>query len=318
MGVRDFIEEHYRHFNAGVITSCVQSLEEFIKNGGKLMVTLAGAMSTAEIGRTLAPAIRAGLVHGISCTGANLEEEVFNLVARNHYENVDWRNTTAKDDWNLRKRGMNRVTDTCIPEDKAVRYIEKILLKKWLDAEKKGECKPPHEYLMDVIKSAEIDFQVDPNNCWLIAADEMDVPIFTPGWADSTLGNILSARVMDGTLTSDGIITTDLQRMQELALWYSSQQNPVGLLQVGGGIAGDFPICVVPMLRQDLGEDVALWGWFAQISESRPSYGGYSGAPPNEKISWDKLGVETPRFVIESDATIVLPLIFTYLLEGCL
>jgi len=315
VNIRNFIEEYFRHFNAGALATCVHSLEEFLHQGGKLVVTLAGAMSTAEIGRTLAPAIRAGLVHGISCTGANLEEEVFNLVAQDDYEDVDWRNISANDELELQKRGMNRVTDTCIPEVKAVRTIEKVLLGKWLDAEKIGDCKPPHEYLIEVINSGEINFQANPDNCWLIAADEMKIPIFTPGWADSTLGNIFSARLMDGTIINDRIIASDLQRMHDLALWYRNQKYPVGLLQVGGGIAGDFPICVVPMLRQDLGEDIKLWGWFGQISESRPSYGGYSGALPNEKISWEKLGVDTPKFVIESDATIVLPLIFTYLLE---
>ena len=47
----------------------------------------------------------------------------------------------------------------------------------------------------------------------------------------------------------------------------------------------------------------------------RSSYGSYSGATPNEKITWDKLTQDTPMFVIESDATIVAPLILTALLE---
>jgi deoxyhypusine synthase len=103
--------------------------------------------------------------------------------------------------------------------------------------------------------------------------------------------------------------------MLELAQWYEAQDQPVGFLQVGGGIAGDFPICVVPMLNQDLDHGVPLWSWFAQISESSTSYGGYSGAPPNEKITWGKLSPETPRFIIESDATIVLPLLIGYVLD---
>jgi deoxyhypusine synthase len=273
-------------------------------------------MSTAEIGRSLAPAIRAGLVHAISCTGANLEEDLFNLIAHNSYEKIDWRNFDAEDEVDLQKRGLNRVTDTCIPESEAIRVVEKILLQKWLDAEERGEKHPPHQYLFDVINSDKIEFQANPEDSWLVAAQEMQIPIFTPAWADSTLGNIFSARLIDGTVSSDNIITTDLQRMADIAAWYHEQNSLLGILQVGGGVAGDFPICVVPMLRQDLGEEVNLWGWFGQISESTPSYGGYSGAPPNEKISWEKLGLETPRFVIESDATIVLPLILQYLLEG--
>lgn len=315
-GVRQFIDQNYHHFNAGALADCARSLEGFLTHGGKLIVTLAGAMSTAEIGRSLAPAIRAGLVHAISCTGANLEEDLFNLVAHSSYEKIDWRNLAAEDDAKLQEKGLNRVTDTCIPEAEAIRVVESVLLQQWLEAEKNKETKPPHHYLFDVINSEDVEFQASPEDSWLVAAHEMKIPIFTPAWADSTLGNIFSARLIDGTITNDSIITTDLQRMRDISTWYQEQESPLGILQVGGGVAGDFPICVVPMLRQDLGVDVDLWSWFAQISESNPSYGGYSGAPPNEKISWEKLGIDTPKYVIESDATIVLPLIMWYLLEG--
>ena len=95
--------------------------------------------------------------------------------------------------------------------------------------------------------------------------------------------------------------------------FYRSTDVPLAFLQSGGGIAGDFPICVVPLLHQDLGEsDVPLWSWFCQITDAAASYGGYSGAPPNEKITWGKLGVDTPKFNSQSDASIVLPLMFGY------
>ena len=89
----------------------------------------------------------------------------------------------------------------------------------------------------------------------------------------------------------------------------------IGFFQIGGGIAGDFPICVVPMLEQDLDRRTPLWAYFGQISDSTTSYGSYSGAVPNEKITWGKLAEDTPRFIVETDATIVAPLIFQYLLE---
>ena len=91
----------------------------------------------------------------------------------------------------------------------------------------------------------------------------------------------------------------------------------MGFFQIGGGIAGDFPICVVPMLRQDMEqEDTPLWGYFCQISDSTTSYGSYSGTVPNEKITWGKLGPDTPSYVVESDATIVVPLIFAKVLDA--
>jgi len=313
VGVREFVEEHYKHFNAGELARCAYSLREFLAGGGRLIVTLAGAMSTAEIGRSLGPAIRQQRVHAICCTGANLEEDLFSLISRGEYERVpDWRQQSGEDDAELAKRGLNRVTDVAIPESTITKVGEKLTVL-WEEAEAVGDSRFPHEYFYDLLLHGKLDFSSPPENSWLMASADANLPIFTPGWEDSTIGNLLAARVLDCTLKSNTIVRTGLDAMQSLADWYREDDSPTGILQVGGGISGDFAISVVPMLRQDAQVDVPLWSWFAQISESRPSYGGYSGAPPNEKISWGKLGVDTPRFVIESDASIVLPLLFSSL-----
>ncbi|MCH2637123.1 MAG: deoxyhypusine synthase family protein [Candidatus Thalassarchaeum sp.] len=302
--MRDFVERHFRHFNAGELRRCSESLREFIADDGRVMITLAGAMSTAEIGRSLGPAIRGGKIQAICCTGANLEEDLFHLIAASHYGDVpNWRDLSPDEESQLK----NRITNRTIPEAEAIRKVESQLVSLW----KYSPGRLPHEFLYDLVK--QIDFDADPADSWLVAAAECNLPLFVPGWEDSTLGNIFAARVIDGTVDVDAVLS-GTHYMLGLADWVREHPNN-GFLQVGGGIAGDFPICVVPMLRQDLGEEVPLWAWFAQISESRPSYGGYSGAPPNEKISWEKLGVETPKFVIESDATIVLPILLSCLLD---
>src|SRR6202012_1059758 len=79
--IRDFIAHHYRHFNAAALHDAAKGYEAHLAKGGKMFVTLAGAMSTAELGLSLAELIRQDKIHGICCTGANLEEDVFNLVA---------------------------------------------------------------------------------------------------------------------------------------------------------------------------------------------------------------------------------------------
>ena len=317
MSIRSFVDEHYRHFNAGALAATATSLTEFLANGGRLFVTLAGAMSTAELGRSLAPMIRAGHIAGISCTGANLEEDVFNLVAHDAYERIDdWRSLSAADDAALLERGLNRVTDTCIPEDEAFRKIEHHLRTRWSDASEADQSFLPHEYFYDLLKSGDLTdaYQAYPEASWLLAAAETDLPLFVPGWEDSTMGNIFAARCIEGKVDQSSI-SGGIAYMVRLAEWYQAADTPLAFLQIGGGIAGDFPICVVPMLNQDLERNVPLWSWFAQISESSPSYGGYSGAPPNEKITWGKVSTETPKFVIESDASIVAPLLFGYVLN---
>ena len=307
-GVRGFVERHFQHFNAGALRDCAQSLDMFLSDGGRLMVTLAGAMSTAEIGRSLAPMIRAGKVHAITCTGANLEEDIFNLVAHSHYRRVpDWRNLRLEDEATLHKEGYNRVTDTCIPEEHAIRLIENKILDQW-----QGEPAFPHEHLMAILD--DLEAEIPQADSWLIAARDAKIPVYVPGWEDSTLGNIFAAHCAKGNVDISAV-KSGIDYMMHLADWYASAEHPIGILQIGGGIAGDFPICVVPMLRQDMQQSAPLWGWFAQISESTTSYGGYSGAPPSEKITWGKLDENTPMHIIESDATIVAPILFSYIMD---
>ncbi|MEJ2189143.1 MAG: deoxyhypusine synthase family protein [Acidobacteriota bacterium] len=319
MNVTEFLTRHFRHFNAATMIDAARAYDEHLQEGGHMLVTLAGAMSTAELGLSLAEMIRRDKVHAICCTGANLEEDVFNLVAHDHYERVPhYRDLTPEDEEALLDRQLNRVTDTCIPEEEAMRAIEHVLLDLWRRAEGRGERHFPHEYFTQAILEGRLEasYQIDPADSWLVAAAEKGVPLFVPGWEDSTLGNIFAARLIDGTVGDHAIVRSGVEYMLELASWYQgvcADRGP-GFFQIGGGIAGDFPICVVPMIHQDLRREVPTWGYFCQISDSTTSYGSYSGAIPNEKITWGKLERETPKFVIESDATIVAPLIFAYLL----
>lgn len=317
MSIRQFVDLHYRHFNAGELARASHSLTQFLDNGGKIFLTLAGAMSTAELGRSLAPMIRAGHIAGISCTGANLEEDLFNLVAHESYVSIEnWRNLSAEDDANLLRQNLNRVTDICIPEEEAFRKIEHHLMSCWKEADESNITKLPHEFFYQLLMSGVLEstYEANPDDSWLLAAAQTNLPLYVPGWEDSTLGNIFAARCIEGKIRST-TLKNGIEYMIQLAQWYESRTDSLAFLQIGGGIAGDFPICVVPLLHQDLERKVPLWSWYCQISESSPSYGGYSGAPPNEKITWGKLAVETPKFVIESDATIVAPLLFGYVLD---
>jgi len=297
-----------------------EDYERHLAGGGKMMVTLAGAMSTAELGLSLAEMIRRDKVHIISCTGANLEEDVFNLVAHDHYVMVpDYRDLTPNDERALLDRHLNRVTDTCIPEEEAMRRIERAVLEEWRAADERGESLFPHEFLYRVIRSGSIreQYQIDPADSWLVAAAEKNLPMVVPGWEDATLGNMYAGHCLKGEIRRVHTVRSGIEYMMFLSEWYREQsaRHSIGFFQIGGGIAGDFPICVVPMLYQDLGmHDIPFWGYFCQISDSTTSYGSYSGAVPNEKITWGKLDVATPKHVIESDATIVAPLVFAYLL----
>ena len=323
--VSQFIALNYRHFNAAALLDAAKGYETNLAAGGQMLVTLAGAMSTAELGITLAEMIRQDKVHAIVCTGANLEEDVFNLVAHDYYERVPhYRDLTSADEVELLSRHMNRVTDTCIPEMEAMRRIEKAVLAEWVAADRAGEHYFPHEFMYKILRSKKLEksYQIDPQNSWLLAACEKSLLIIVPGWEDATLGNMYAAAVIRGDVKNVHTVRTGIEYMTTLAEYYTETskklkngEGSIGFFQIGGGIAGDFPICVVPMLHQDLERTgVPLWGYFCQISDSTTSYGSYSGAVPNEKITWGKLAASTPKFIVESDATIVAPLIFSWIL----
>ena len=316
-----FLRHNYRHFNAATVIDAADGYKRHLDTGGAMLVTLAGAMSTAELGLSLAEMIRRDKVQAISCTGANLEEDLFNLVAHDFYERVPhYRDLTPQDEAALLARHMNRVTDTCIPEEEAMRRLEKALVDEWTRADQAGERYFPHEFMYRVLRSGVLEqyYQIDPKDSWMLAAAEKNLPMVVPGWEDSTMGNMYTSHVITGDIGNVHTVRTGIEYMAELAAWYerTAARRSIGFFQIGGGIAGDFPICVVPMLHQDLGRtDAPLWGYFCQIGDSTTSYGSYSGAVPNEKITWGKLGIDTPKYMIESDATIVAPLIFALVME---
>lgn len=317
--VSQFIEQHYRHFNAAALKDAAMGYEAHVNAGGKMMVTLAGAMSTAELGISFAEMIRQGKVAIISCTGANLEEDLMNLVAHSHYKRVPhYRDLSPKEERALLDNGFNRVTDTCIPEEEAFRRLQKHIYALWKKAESEQRQHFPHEYMYEMLLSGVLEqyYEIDPKNSWMLAAAERNIPIVVPGWEDSTMGNIFASYCIKGELRSS-TVRSGIDYMAYLADWYrkNSDGPGVGFFQIGGGIAGDFPICVVPMLYQDVEmEDIPFWSYFCQISDSTTSYGSYSGAVPNEKITWGKLDIDTPKHIIESDATIVAPLVFAWIL----
>ncbi len=316
--VLDFVLSNYQHFNARATRDALVAYWRHVSAGGRMFWSLAGAMSSAQLGISLAPAIRAGLLHGLSVTGANLEESLFRLVAHRAYRDFpDYRYLTKTDDAKALAERLRRVTDTSIPEEEAFRAVEKTLVPLWQRAAARGERKFWHEYFYETVLALDpAAYEGDPEACWLLAAARADLPLVVPGYEDSTFGNIFASYVKTGAcdarVAKSGVeyMVDFYDRYEEL-----SAGAGVGFFQIGGGIAGDFPICVVPSLKHDLERPAKPWAYFCQISDSTTSYGSYSGATPNEKITWDKLTEATPMFVIESDATIVAPLVLRALLE---
>lgn len=317
--IKSFLKENYRHFNAASLVDAAEAWDNLLAQGGKMLLTMGGAMSTAEMGISVAELIRQEKVHALCVTGANLEEDVFNLVAHNSYVRVpNYRELSAEQEVALLERGLNRVTDTCIPEEEAMRKVERHMIDVWSRADARGHRAMPYEHMYELLNSKvlEPEYEIDPKNSWLLAACAKNLPVWSPGWEDSTLANMFVSHVLRGRFKYS-VVKSGVEQMGSLVGWYqeTAAKHPIGFFQIAGGIAGDFPICVVPLIAQDLKQSaVRRWAYFCQISDSTTSFGSYSGAVPNEKITWGKLDVSTPKFVIESDASIVFPLVAAYVL----
>jgi deoxyhypusine synthase len=317
--VSQFIDRHYRHFNAAVLRDAANAYNAHLDRGGKMLITLAGAMSTAELGVSLAEMIRQDKVHAIACTGANLEEDLFNLVARNQYERIpNYRELTPQAEEELMRRHLNRVTDTCIPEEYAIRRIEKAVIEEWIGAGKKKERFFPHEFLFKILRECQLKqfYEIDPADSWMMAAAQKELPMFVPGWEDSTLGNIYAARCITGKISDVHTIRSGIEYMIELADGIAGQHRirPLAFSRSAAASRRFSHLRRADAQSRRGQHAVPFWGYFCQISDSTTSLGSYSGAVPNEKITWGKLSVETPKFIIESDATIVAPLIFAKVL----
>jgi len=326
--VSAFAEKTLNHCNGGATLQAALWLKQHLKKGGKLVVTLAGALSSFQVGVMLAELIRKNKVHLISTTGANHEESYYRYVAHSHYAYIPrYTELTPTQEAELRDAGLRRITDTFLPEDESVRIMEPHLLKMWLDASAKGESYFPHEYFRRLFSEKLIkpDPMSNPLDCWTYAAYQKNIPIVIPGFEDSTMGNIFASYTYSGThkkkgipLVKPSVMKTGLDYFHLLYDWYlrMSKKHPIAFLQLGGGIAADFPICVVPSLKHDLQlHRVRDWAGFIEIGSSPMSYGSYSGAGGKEKITWDKLSTSSYYQIIQSDVTVVFPWMAAVLLD---
>ncbi len=286
-----------------------------------MFLAMAGAMSSAELGLSLAEMIRQGKIHAISCTGANLEEDIYNLVAHDHYVRIpNYRDLTPEDEHELLSRHLNRVTDTCIPEEEAIRRIEAAIIEEWTDADRKGERYFPHEFLYRMLRSGKLEqyYQIDPE-------EQLDAGCVRekPAHLRAGLGRLHHGQHLrlplherqhqecphraHGHRVHDGIGRLVRRRHRRGAHWLLPDRRRhcrrlphLRRADVAPGYGRRVDPAVGLLLPdQRLDHQLRLL---------------FSGAVPNEKITWEKLDITTPKFIVESDATIVAPLIFAYVL----
>lgn len=316
------VETYCCHYNGGELRRACRAWADLINRGGQMFLAMAGAASTAELGKVIAPLIRRGFITGLSVTGANLEEDFFRLVGHQHYvELPGYQQLTKADDQALADAELPRVTDSSIPEKAAMAVIEDPVDKIWHRAQAAGQRIFPHEPLYELLNTGALvdHYEKDPAESWLYAAAQKNLPIVVPGWGDSTLGQVYAAGIYRGEYLGSTIKADHEANAEILMPWYvktaRDQQIPIGFFQLGGGIAGDFSICAVPCLKADAKEkNIPFWASFCQITDAEETCGGYSGAKPSEKITWLKIDPDTPACSIFGDYTTIFWTIASYVL----
>lgn len=310
------------HCNGGKTVDAGLLLKRHCDAGGKIFLTMAGAASSFQVGVEIGELIRAGKIAGISVTGANLEESLYRLVANSCYAYIpDYMELTRSEEKELDRAGFRRITDTFLPEEESVRVVLPKLEELWREAEAEKKYLLWHEYFYQLFERKMIEFDptANPDDCWLYQAWLHHVPVFVAGVEDSTMGNIFAyysyggdhpflSRYKQKQPISPEMIHHSFRYMHRLTEWYmdSTKERKHAFLQLGGGIAADFPICVVPHLKKDYLAEQSLelqeeliptWAGFVEIHSSPMSFGSYSGAGGKEKITWSKL--EPDAFVVQ-------------------
>lgn len=320
--VADFARRYMTHFNGGTAVRAAEAYVDRLKAGDAMMITLAGAFSTGEGGKWLAEMIRRDKVHAISSTGANIEEDVFNLVGHDDYVKLPrYRDMTPDDEQDLQKKHLNRVTDTAIP-DTVMEPVISALQDRWEEADKANEPFFFHEPFYDILNDGTLKdkYQIDPKDSWMIAAAEKNLPIVVPGHADSSAANAFVASCLRGDISSLALVRSDMEYFARITAWYveETKEHGVGMWVLGGGISADFVQCIAPMVKLDLKrKDAKPWSYLAQIGDSHESLGGFSGCSPLEKMSgWSKLDKDTPIFDMKSDFTLVAPIMAAIILSS--
>lgn len=328
------------HCNGGKTVDAGLWLKDHCDQGGKIFLTMSGAGSSFQQGILIGELIREGKIAAISVTGANLEESLYRLVAHSCYAYIpDYTTLTRVEEKELDHAGLRRITDTFLPEEESVRIVLPQLEMLWREAEENGERLLWHEYFFRLFERNLITFDpaANPDDCWLYQAWLHKIPVLVAGPEDSTMGNIFSHACYNGKHDilskyklekpiNPAVVRPTFEYMHMLVEWYMDNTKERGLafLQLGGGIAADFPICVVPHLKKDfLGEQsiemqekiVRSWAGFIEIHTSPMSVGSYSGAGGPEKLTWSKLEIYAYMSQIFGDYMVNFSLIVALILK---
>jgi len=277
------------------------------------VMTLAGALTVAKQGLVISDLIEHGIINALVSTGALMAHGLVEATGNSHF-----RYDPKMNDVELYEAGYNRVYDTLEPErnlDAVERVVAAILdawdpkepLCSWKLNRAIGEHLHRHSEGRGILKSA----------------FEKNVPVFVPAFTDSELGldfavtNRIRAREGKPKLRWDAF--EDVEYFAETLL----RQKRLGIFTIGGGVPRNWSQQFGPFIElrhRRGGEDLPLkrYHYGVRICPEPVYWGGLSGSPYSEAISWGKFvpPEEGGKFgELFIDATVGLPLVVAAVLE---
>lgn len=193
------------------------------------------------------------------------------------------------DDSELHRRGINRLGNVLIPNDR-YEFLEKEIQRLFSSLLKRKKSWTPSEIIHEIGKG------IEDGGSFLHWASRNDIPVFCPGITDSAIG--LQVYFFKQENPDFAIDVTGDMKLADLVI----NSEKTGGIILGGGIAKHHTIGV-NILKEGL--DYAVY-----LTTSSPWDGSLSGATANEAKSWSKIKEKGNTVTVYGDASISLPLIF--------
>jgi deoxyhypusine synthase len=302
MDIKDIVEMFGgMGYNARRLAEACELFGRMIDEDVCICLTIAGAMTPVGMSGLFIKAIEYGFVDWIVSTGANLYHDThraFDLPMVQGKFRVD--------DDELREAGVARIYDVFIHDEDTLLATDACIINAFRTRKLKHPFSTADIY--KIIGDEIREVSPNPDKSFLAKAAEMDVPIYVPSQADSSIGMNLILNFIDEDPVDP---SPSLDILESAALVRAHKTN--GALEVGGGVPKNFFMQTQPTLWQILYDNKGGHDYFIQITDARPDTGGLSGATPSEAKSWGKVkDARINNVVVYADATIALPLLMAY------
>ena len=313
-------------YNAKRLAEACHLFKSMLDGNSTVCLTLAGAMTPVGMGGGIIKMMEKGFVDWIVTTGANTYHDLHFA-----YQLPVHQGDQCADDNELAEHDVVRIYDVYIDMQRTLIAQDNIIqaLTGKAVEDNKFPAKFSTAYYYKTLGEGVWETAKNPDRSFIASASKNKVPVFVPGFADSSVGMGTSylpilANRNSGSFDLDPEDFVDpsptMDVLESAAIVHDSMIHDIsrGVIEVGGGVPKNFLQQTGPMISQIIGMECPGENYVIQVTVDRPDTGGLSGATINEGKSWGKIPRAGEGNVVPYlDATVGIPIIFAYALENC-